>query len=114
MGRIVDGFVGLILLVSLIGGCGSAEAPETVGQACSDVGEEWCMRARECFPAGAPSQTSCVNDFVQGCCGDDGTCGATANENISDDEWTDCLDGFQDLSCSEIENGDVPVACLAF
>ena len=104
--------LGVALLA--LAACGGAGAPEDLGQACADVGEEWCARARACFPEGAPSQTSCVNDFVQGCCIDDGTCGNPPTRDISDSEWDDCLDGFQDLSCQEIENGDVPVACLAF
>lgn len=112
MGRI--GRLGLTLFAIFLTNCGGTSAPENLGQACTDLGEEWCIRARECFPNDAPSQTACVNYFYDVCCADDGTCSQPASREISDSEWNDCLDGFPDLSCQEIEDGNAPVACLAF
>lgn len=96
-----------------LGGCGDegTAPPDTVGEFCAEVGDAWCEQARACFPSDAPSQTTCVNGFVRGCCGDDGVCGDEAR-GIDRGDYNDCLDGFADLSCVEVDEGVVPTACL--
>ncbi len=106
--------LGTLMVLGLLASCGGggANPPKTVGEACGDIGDSWCERARECFPSGAPSQTACANDFVKGCCQDKGTCANPARA-IGGEEWNQCLDGFGDLTCPEVKAGDLPTPCLS-
>jgi hypothetical protein len=100
------------LAVCLLGcGGGGGGAPDTLGEACNDVGSAFCERAIDCFPEGAPSQSECVSDFRAGCCGDDGTCGDAARDDITDDQWDACIDGFGNLTCPEVQEGTIPSEC---
>jgi hypothetical protein len=100
------------LVVGLVGcGGGGGGAPDTLGEACNDIGGALCDRAIDCFPEGAPSQSECVADFRNSCCADDGTCGNKARDDISDDQWDACIDGFHNLTCQQVQDGEIPGAC---
>ena len=93
------------------GGGGGSGGPEDLGEACGDVAEVWCERARACFPEDAPTQETCVNEFMDTCCMGNDSCDYLTSEEITDDEWSDCVSSYDDLSCTEIQSGVLPDAC---
>jgi len=101
------------IVAVILAACGSdSEPPSTLGQACTGMAERWCDRARECDPSLAPTQTACVNTLVRACCSDKRICGDAVRE-VSEDQWNDCLDDFDELACSDIKAGNAPSSCLA-
>lgn len=102
-----------LLSLSLLVGCGSGSAaPETLRDVCFDIGSVFCQRGVECDIIAGSEQVTCENQFMQGCCLDDGTCSEPVRDDISGDEWEECLMALERESCPDIEAGNLPSRCL--
>lgn len=98
-----------IVGAALAAACGGGgDAPDDVGDACADIGEAWCSRATACEVVA--DELGCVNDFMRACCIDSGACGEPAD--VGADEWNECLDDVDDMTCPVVASGDLPVSCL--
>lgn len=104
---------GLAVVLCAVSGCGGSSVPEQIGEACTEIGEVFCERAIDCGFIAGNEQLSCVNAFFEGCCANDGVCNAEVDQSITSDEYQRCLDGIEAESCDDINNGNVPSACLS-
>ena len=104
--------VSLLVWVSACGTDGGLSLPEYLGEACSDIGAALCDRTIECGSLTAAERLSCENVFAHSCCGDDGICNMYLDDSISSSEWNSCIDGFATTSCPDIDNGNLPSACI--
>ena len=106
--RLFGVFLGVLFLSLLLSGCGGDERP-TMREACLQTGEQWCYRAVECFPDGAPTAQACLTDFMGGCCQNAHRCDDLTREGFDTDA---CAAALVALSCDDIGQGAVPTACM--
>jgi len=97
----------LMFFVAFAAGCGSPP-PERVGDFCLDLAPIVCEVADSCFDQRDPN---CVNEFVAGCCGDEGTC-ANPTRDISRRDYNCCLNDLEDRTCAQWSNlSAFPASC---
>jgi hypothetical protein len=87
-------------------GPGSGSGGVTFRKVCHDIAQAGCDKAAECSP---PGDSGCTAQIEQFCCSAQPNC--DADSGGTQDQLDDCLAAFEDLTCDELENGDVPVAC---
>jgi hypothetical protein len=100
----------VFLSVFLLGsGCGG---PEDITQASGDFAEEMagplCERMAVCgfFPGNQIDD--CVDGFVTGYC----ETGCSDTITIDADEWSDCLNAYENHSCVSLSDLIMPSECL--
>ncbi|MBA3455249.1 MAG: hypothetical protein H0T42_19315 [Deltaproteobacteria bacterium] len=99
------GFLALSFSGSLIGGCAGDE-DLTLHEVCSRISDAECGRAAVCEPT--VNQDGCFAKAMARCC-PDGVC----DEIVIADEprLAACERAVETMSCSDLDNGDMPSAC---
>jgi hypothetical protein len=103
------------MLVVALGGlwlssCGGGSDSITLGEYCDSTGMAFCHRAETCAVA---TLNACFQDFKQGCCINDGTCGEVVmNSAALRTLETNCDAALSTEACTDVSSGTVPPACL--
>lgn len=91
------------------------DEPMSLGEVCSAIANPTCDRAVSCGIATAAERKDCVHGFIEGCCLDDGTCGAKApseaEEKAAKQLIAQCSAAWPTFDCQAFSQGQVPAAC---
>jgi hypothetical protein len=94
--------------------CFDNQSPSTKGDACNILAGSFCPLILACYPGSYTSSSLCVQDLVVDCCGNAGTCGASADAY----SFQQCKATLLSLSCANLEsmsaNGTTPSACASY
>jgi hypothetical protein len=94
----------------------ATSSPSTKGDACNSLGTSACPPLLACYPGYYASLNSCVQDFVNGCCGSSGDCGLSVTVNAS--TFQQCSAALADMSCTEVTSltttGTPPSGCTSY
>ena len=105
---------GLVILVATAGGCGS-DGLITKGEFCSRTGGPICDRFISCGLVTAADKGDCTAEYQVGCCGDDNSCGERSSSKDAEMQIeafiADCTAAAPTADCTELANGNPPVAC---
>jgi len=100
----------LVLALLFIFGCGgggngpgSSSGGVTFRKVCQEIGQSVCDKVAMCSP---PGESGCAAQFEQLCCQAQPDC--DKDSGGTQDQLDDCLAAFDQLSCTQVENGDIP------
>jgi hypothetical protein len=95
--------------------CGSGDSLITMGQYCSRIAGPLCNREITCGNIPSSELSYCTTEFQAGCCGDNNACGQAApNEQAAMEIETvisECNTALSTASCTDLADGNPPVAC---
>lgn len=94
---------------------GTDGSVETLGEACTILGEAACLRVSECHLLGSgETVAACESSFVTSCCVTPGTCGRTSmNPTAAAASITKCTNDLDNWDCSALSRALLPPTCLA-
>jgi hypothetical protein len=102
-------------LLVMASSCGSGDSLITMGQYCSRIATPLCNREITCGNIPSSELSYCTTEFQAGCCGDNNACGQAApNEQAAMEIETvisECNSALSTASCTDLANGNPPVAC---
>jgi hypothetical protein len=96
------------LCVLLVPACGSDEITQTYGDFMEEMAVPLCERMATCGFFPGDQVDDCVDGFVTGIC--EGNC--SERLTVSTQEWNDCLNAYEDHSCSSLDAFIYPSECL--
>lgn len=117
MGRFLIAGVALFLMACGSDPVGSQESIETLGEACTVLGDSICVRAGECqilAQLGLRSVAACESMFVSGCCAQDGTCAQRTRDPMAAmTSLNKCARDLDQWDCTALAQALLPPTCLA-
>jgi hypothetical protein len=95
----------LVASLFLVSGC---SGKLTFKGICERIAEAGCDKRAECDP---PAPDNCEQTAVNACCAVFEDCEAEVEGEGIEDELDQCVDDYQDLSCTAFEQGEIPQSC---
>ena len=96
--------------------CYGNQSPSTKGDACNSLGASFCPPLLVCYPASYSAVSQCVQDFVNGCCGSNGTCSLSVN--VDPYTFQQCNAALASMTCTDVTSlamtGTPPSVCTSY